>query len=345
MMLAAWSIVLLLFAAPGDYMTTQANMDNAKGKSELLLPVEPKSSSELLSAHHLFLVEILDLAEQPWGPGANGLESRQLRMHLRLLEVFKGTLQVATGAAFPLDVQQQRESEYVTSDYHGLWSHLSPTVGAKYLVFGDGSSNSPAALMQEDACQKLLGPEYVPDVHLAIEAEAEFRQASRPGQHSAPEGDPALALLHFGFEKRSQAKDLFERYLWARVSPEFQRKQPQTLSQILQLMAEPSESVEFRSGLISDVYDATVDLQPDPQLTQRVLRVFFSLLLQNDASPLHERLVDVEIFGLAFEDDRPAFHSASIFPDERERERLRGAVLQIDSDRARELAAWLHAKK
>ena len=326
-------------------MTTQAKTDNSRGGSELHLPVESNSSSELLSAPHIFLVEILDLAEQPWGRGAGGLESRRLRMHLRLLEIFKGTLQVATGSPFPLEVQQHRESEYVTSDDHGLWSNLSPGVGTKYLVFADASSNSPAALMQEGACQTLLGPEYVPDVHLAIEAEVAFRRASRAGSHAETEEDPALALLHFGSEKRSEAKDLFERYLWARVSPAFQRKQPQVVSQTLQLIAEPSGSMEFRSGLISDVYDGTVDLQPDPQLTQRVLKTLFSVLLQKDAEPLHERLVDVEIYGLAFEDDKPAFHSESIFSDERERERLRGAVLQVDSERARELAAWLHARK
>jgi hypothetical protein len=346
MIAVVWPIFFLMSMAHGELMTTETNMQDAGGDShQVSLPFESDSGSELLSANHLFVVEILDLTERPWSPGPDGLEQRGLRMNARLLETFKGALDLAPGKAFPLEVQQRRESEFVTSDYHGMWSHISPTAGTRYLVFADASSNSPAALMQEGACKKLLGPEYTSDVRLAIQAETLFQHASRSPEAANREGGAIQLLLRFSNDKRSQAKDLYERYLWARVGPAFREKEPHLLSQILELVAAVDGTLELRSELVSELYDATVDLQPDADLARRVLRVFFSLLLQKVSASLQPRLVDVEIYGLAFEDDKPAFPAASIFPDAREREHLKAIVLQFDSERAHALSAWLSANK
>jgi hypothetical protein len=346
MIAVVWPIFFLMWMAHGDLMTTQTNMQYAEGDSHAAaLPLESGSSSELLSANHLFVVEILDLTEHPWGPGPNGLEQRRVRMNAKLLETFKGDLDLSPGKAFALEVQQRRESEFVNSDYHGMWSHISPKAGTRYLVFADASSNSPAALMQEGACEKLLGPEYISDVHLAVQAETLFQHASPSEEGASREHSAMQSLLRFSNEKRSQAKDLYERYLWARVNPAFREKEPHVLSQILGMVAAPDGTLELRSGLISGLYNTTVDLQPDAELTRRVLRVFFSLLLQKEAAPLQPNLVDVEIYGLAFEDDKPALSSASVFPDAREREHLKSVVHQFDSERAHELSAWLGANK
>ncbi len=346
MIAVVWPIFFLMWMSHGDLMTTQTNMQYAEGDSHAVsLPLESESSSELLSANHLFFVEIVSLQEGSWATGTDGLEHRQLEMNVRLLEIFKGILDVPPKQAFPLKVQQLRESEFVSSDYHGLWSHISPTAGTRYLVFANASSNSPAALMQEGACEKLLGPEYISDVHLAVQAETLFRHASPSEEGASREHSAMQSLLRFSNEKRSQAKDLYERYLWARVNRAFREKEPHVLSQILGMVAAPEGTLEFRSGLISDLYDTTVNLQPDAELTRRVLRVFFSLLLQKEAAPLQPNLVDVEIYGLAFEDDKPALSSASVFPDAREREHLRSVVHQFDSERAHELSAWLGANK
>lgn len=340
-MIAVLSSLFLMLMTQGDSMITQTTMPDAGGGAPVRLPFESNSTSELLSANHLFSIEIVSLQERPWATGADGLEHRQLEMSVRLLETFKGTLDGPAKQVFPLQVPQRRESEFVTSDYHGLWSHISPAAGTRYLVFADASSNSPAALMQEGPCRKLLGSEYLSDVRLAIHAESLFQHAA-PSEEGASRAQSAvLALLHFSNEKRSQAKDLFERYLWARVNGGFQEKEPHVLSQILEMLAAPDATVEFRSELISAVYDATVDLQPDADLTRRVLRVFFALLLQKEAAPLQPGLVDVEIYGLAFENDKPAFSSASMFPEVREREHLRSVLAQFDSERAHELATWL----
>jgi hypothetical protein len=179
---------------------------------------------------------------------------------------------------------------------------------------------------------------------LAIEAEGVRQRGQQTEGESPNEHDAALALISFSSARRSRAKDLYERYMWAFVGPAFHAKRDQVLSRVLEMMGAADGDIDFRSALISDVYDATVDSQPDPDLTRRVLRTFFSLLLQREALPLQEGLVEVEIYGLAFDEDKPAFKAGSILPDHREREQLRAILASFDSERARAVAAWLRAK-
>ncbi|MFI5382413.1 MAG: hypothetical protein ACHRHE_24210, partial [Tepidisphaerales bacterium] len=86
------------------------------------LPHEPESSSELLAATHLFTVEILQQSATPWAGAADNLQHRTLSLKLRLLELFKGNVQLKPGDAFDLNVAQRREDALTVSDYHGFWS-------------------------------------------------------------------------------------------------------------------------------------------------------------------------------------------------------------------------------
>jgi len=68
------------------------------------LPHEPQSAAELLAASHLSTVELTALAATAWAKGPDGLEHRRQTMDFRLLERFKGDLDVKAGD--PLAAEQ-----------------------------------------------------------------------------------------------------------------------------------------------------------------------------------------------------------------------------------------------
>jgi hypothetical protein len=319
--------------------------EESPSRTVVQLPFHPHSQSELLSANHIFTVEVVSLQESPWSRGTDGLEHRQLNMNLKLLETFKGVFDIPETRIFPLKVQQRRESEYSQSEFYGLWSQARPEDGTRYIVFANASSNGPGTLMQDGNCQRLEGPEYIPDVRLAIQAENAFQQSVSANAGGEAQITAAYNLLHFSEANRSHVKDLFARYLWAQVSPVLFTRESNLVSEVLKLAVARDANIEFRAALISDLYDSTVERQPDPELTRRVLRSFFSILAQPEAASLQSHLIEVELYGLAFQDGKPDVAAESVLSDSHERQRMSSVVAQFDSERARALSAWLSGGK
>src|SRR5881394_2814029 len=85
---------------------------NAQTQPMTVLPHEAGSPSEVLSASHLFSVEVITLQETPWAMGADGLQHRNLNMDMRLLDVQKGKIDLAPQKNFQLRVDQRREDEF-----------------------------------------------------------------------------------------------------------------------------------------------------------------------------------------------------------------------------------------
>lgn len=318
------------------------------------LPFEPGSASELLFATHLFMVEVMTAAASPWGV-ADGLERRRLDLTLRLLALYKGELRVRPGDAFPLGVEQRRESEYFNFSFHGLWSHVEPPpeVGVRYVVVSQGATDSPAALMQEDACVRLLAPEYESDILLAREAEQLFRgildaagRRSGGGSGYEPEPEPeppaaARALLAFAREHAADCRDLFALYLWARVRPSLPAYAELLLPDALALTASPNATLKFRQTLVASVYEAALEFEPDSPPYRMVLATFLALLSQPEASLLREMLVEAQLYNLIFKDQRPRFDSGEVIPDAAERRAMLGALAPFTTERAQRLKVWL----
>lgn len=87
------------------------------------LPFVAESTSEILAATHLVLIEFAEVDEGAWALAATGLQERRLRTKVRVVDVLKGHLSQPRGEMFDFVVHQQREGPWVESDYHGLWSH------------------------------------------------------------------------------------------------------------------------------------------------------------------------------------------------------------------------------
>lgn len=311
------------------------------------LPHEPGSPAELLSATHLFTAEILTLKATPWSGGADGLEHRQVDMRLRLQEVYKGQVSLKPNETFPLLVEQRRESEFIETDYHGLWSHAGPAPGVRYLVVADAAVTSPSELMQEGPCQKLLPAEYESDVRHARQAETLFKEAARNKQEGLDRDlAAARSLLNFTQARRTASKDLFARYLWARVGPAFLQSAERLLTEVTDIITAESATLELRMALIHDLYEAVLLLEPNPDLSRRVIKAFFSVLLQGGASSrLHQGLIEVQLYNLIFHEGKAKFARRAIYPENAaELNELRSVLTRLDSERARQLSGWLRGE-
>jgi hypothetical protein len=314
---------------------------NEGGPSFSGLPHEPRSSSELLSSTHLFTVEILSMKEAPWGVGDDGLEHRRLEMEAKLLELYKGRLNLQRQQAFRFSVEQRRESEFFVTDFHGLWSHVQPVSGTCYLVVTQGASDSPAELMQEPHCKQLVDCKNGVEVQLALEAERLYQDMLKTGRTRSLSF--ARSLLKLASERRAQGGEFFARYLWARLGPSFLESPEQLLPDILEWITSAGLSVPFRRALLGGFTDAYSLLNFNPALHQSVVRAFFSLLLLSEAGPLHHELLQVNLYNLVFDNDVPRMSAQAIFPERAERERWRGVLSHFDSEGGQKLSQWLNS--
>lgn len=310
---------------------------------EIGLPREPDSAAELLSATHLFVVDIISLQATDWAFEEDGLEHRRLQMQLRLEQLFKGTIALDPGKTFTLEVEQRRESAFEVSDYHGLWSHVEPVpaVGVRYLVIARAELTSPAELMQEGPCQRLLDVGSASDVELALGAEKRYDKVLAEKGKEYPELDAARALLKFAADERVQAKDLFADYFWARVEPVFLQKAEDLLPHVLGLIMAADATIGLRRSLLYNLYQAVLLLEPAPDLVATMIKALFSLLIQEEASQLHSLLIEVQLYNLIFRQEQPQFDVAMILPNQADRDQILTVLSGFDSDRSQALMAWL----
>jgi hypothetical protein len=329
-----------------DSAESGAGATGAKG-----LSFEPGSLSELLFATHLFTVEVMTVAASAWGV-ADGLERRRLDLTLRLLALYKGELNLQPGDTFPFDTEQRRESEFFNFSFHGLWSHVDPQpeVGVRYVVISRAMTDSPAALMQEGACVRLLLPAYESDILLALEAERVYEsersyQGILNDTYYEPKQELALAatraLINFTRERIAECRDIYALYFWARIQPSLLTNTELMLPGVLALASSLNAKNSFRQTLVALIYDAALDLEPNSPSYRMVLATFVALLLQPGASALHEMLVEVQLYNLIFQDQRPRFNSGAVIPDADARRALQTALAPFKNERAQRIKIWL----
>ncbi len=300
------------------------NFVEAAGKE---LPVEPQSTSELLSATHLFTVSLVARQETPWMPGPGGIEQRKLRLDVQLMESLKGSMDVTPGGRFALEVPQKRVSEFLQMDYMGLWSHADSTPGTRYLVVSTGGSKSPGDLMQEGPCQRLFDVKLAADVRAAMAAEP---------------GTDAARLIQYAYEQRAGVDELFGRYFWARLRPTFLQGYEPLLTPLLRLVQADGQQTGFLRSVLDGLDDAFSRLDTPEDLAITVARAYFHLLEQRDTEAIRGELIEIHIFNTVFQDEgKPRLDSHRVFPNPADRARYAALLKTFDLKRASELRKWL----
>jgi hypothetical protein len=305
-------------------------------------PYKPQQSSETLSASHLFTIEIVSVDFSEWARHADGLLHRQLSMRIKLLEAFKGVLDLLPNDTFEVRVEQLQESQYVIGDYGDIWSLISPAVGDRYLVVSNAPTiTSPAALLQEGALQQLLDASYISDVQFGLEAEQLYEDTLGEAETEDAELAAARRLLRLTFEKRAVVRDVVARYVWDYVEPVFVRAPDQLLSDILALISAEDASLDLRRSLIANMYDAIVLYDLGPEVVQPVMKTLLALLVQPSAQPLRQTLIDVQLYNLIFSRGQASASADVLLPDRAERDQLRNVVGEADADASEALGDWL----
>jgi hypothetical protein len=291
------------------------------------LPVEPASTSEILSATHIFTVAIVGRTEQAWTAGAGGISQRRVQLQLDLAEVLKGRLNAAAGSKFSLEVVQKGVSPFVQMDYMGLWSHADTDAGVRYLIVAKGSSQSPADLMQEGPIERLFPAALAADVRAAAAAE----QTRDP-----------LRLLQFAGGQSAKLDELFGRYVWARLMPAFLKQYQSLLEPVLSLLKDTKANSGFRREIVEGLDDAVTKLGSPLELIVPVARAYFGLLSRSETESLHDDLVDVHIFNLLFIDEKkPRIDSNRVISNAAERRSFASILQNFDTERSSQLRRWL----
>jgi hypothetical protein len=131
------------------------------------------------------------------------------------------------------------------------------------------------------------------------------------------------------------------RYIWEYAEPVFLRAPEQVLPFILPLILAEDATVELRRSLVSDLFDAVLQLEGRPDVYGQVILALFSLLFQPSASAFHHSLVGAQLYNLVFREDEPQFIAATLVPNPDDRALLRAKLDELDSDRALLLRDWL----
>jgi hypothetical protein len=305
------------------------------------LPVEPDSSSEILSATHIFTVQIESLSAASWTTTPDTLQQRRLNMKARLLEIFKGSMENRSDESFNLDVMQLRESPFLVTDYHGLWSHTDVAQGSRFLIFARAeASRSASRLMQEDTVLRMATADNASDVRLAIQAEESIRRES--ARQDATELDRSLAVLKFAVSHRSDGGDIFARYLWSRIEQSFLKSPDRLLPEVLSIVNAQDSALNMRSSLLNDLYSDSLSLEDNTELRRRVVTGLLPLLTQPEARPMLPKLVNIVLFNLIFRSPQPK--SDEVLPDAAERRRLATILNGMDLEEAHNIARWLESQ-
>ncbi len=324
--------------------TTGSASSAANPSRETDLPVEPSSRSELLSATHVFTVEITAVHPTPWAAKPDGTRSRVLDMDAKLLDVQKGQLATPAGEPFEVSVQQIEVSPRLPPA--GIWSALEPEAGTRYLVVANGLPTSKAQdLLAERALVRIADAAAAAEVHLAKEGELVFRSALSDPAHAGKDAEIAAsrALLDLASNDIARAGDLFGRYLLARITPSFVRSPERPVAPLVALLVAPGASFGLRAEISALLDQVAVELGADPVFLQTVASGYFQLLVDPGAQRLHHRLVQVSLYLLIFpkDDGNARAPSATVIPDAAARAQFKAALAAFPGDRAAKLSTWL----
>ncbi len=301
---------------------------------EQSLPHESGSAAEVLAATHLFTVEIVAVNASAWTPGEDGLEHRHLDLRARILQTLKGSLEEKGGQPFQMRVEQKREDALSVSDFYGFWSHRRDvTAPSSFLAIASGSTGDPAVLLSEPAIVDLLPLTLVSDVKLAIETEQRLGPIDSLGK--------VTEMFKVLYAHRQDAQGLFARYAWERLAPMYASAEDPYLTAILRIVRSADASLPLRQTLLNGLYTEAQQMGLTPERCRKLLPPFLQILLQEDAAPMLDRFLQVQIYNLVFRPGLAAPNSAEILADAAERSRIAEVAGRYRNSRAQQIQAWL----
>jgi hypothetical protein len=335
-----YSLGFTLFIFSCEVAMTDSEKPTAPN-NEYSLPVIGNSDAEAFHSTHIFTVLAVDVEHTDWTTAEEGLEIRMMKASFILRETLKGKLDLEIGQRFDFTANQYRSDPFGIGDAPGCWSRIDLRLGDSYMVTAAGSSQKPYELMLDGPCRGIYPFDYIEDIHLAIKAEQLYMTEINTTSHDKPKSEAVLALIGFTHNNGAKIRDMYARYFWQRVKAFFIESEDRPLEQVIDLVTDTKVNIEFRAGIVPEITDALLAIDPDKEMISLTLSAWFGLLLQKESEKLHDRLVYVELYDLIFENEQPRYRADDLVAPTVDRQEIIRALKRFDYDRAVEIIAWL----
>jgi len=282
----------------------------------------PGSSSAIVKASHLFLVQVIASHPGPWLRDVSPTEKRVVELSLRLERVFKGPGDRKPGDPISVEVQQWHSTIDRDFALPGPWSEKSIEPGAQHVVFADGEG--PLQVLLRQPTLVLSPPEALADVQLADIAESE--RLSLGG------------LLDRARAEAPRLGYLFPEYLFELYGAVLMASR-QEFESLARLLEEPALSPIARNTLLKMCGAAMDQGRVSPAVEDRYIRALFHLLALPEAAAFADNIA-----GVYLPNRTGRRRASSVFRDAPAEKKRAGQALAARAGRQAEaLRTWLAA--
>jgi hypothetical protein len=327
----------------GEQAQARAASDERAQLPGTELPHEPSSPAGLLSASHIFVVEVVGIlsgGRAPLGGGPGSVE-----MALRLESILKGRLDVGVGTVFLAAPRPADETGLHRDD--GLAPQVQPWIGGRYVVVARGPGTA-RTLVAPRACRAVLPSSCAGDVAAAAEAQAAFADTTRSPTLADADLEACRELVRFAELRSNALHRPFAAFLLARLAPPLLRayrsspRPPATgplVAALFALLSAPGLTGELRAHILGGVTRLAARAR-SKGLSRDFGRALLHELIAGRGEP--GRLVYESIYPILFDvRGRPRLRAWEVMSDPQRRERASQALTKLGGERALRISAWL----
>jgi hypothetical protein len=235
--------------------------------------------SPLLRASHVLLVEVVSMAFGPWKPHPEKGFRRVTTLELKLAEVLKGEVMMATGTSFSHPVVQFDARSPIPLPPMGVWSAVDLEDSKRLVLFCRGEGDDIKALLDETACLLVMSADFsLNALRLALRAQ-----------------DEEMALCDL-FDAAAQIADrldvMFVDYLDDRIDGGF--FQGEAFEKAMKLVESQALAPQPRAALLNLLRNrVSRSQQARAEHVNRLAVALFRLTTMKEAAVLHGNLRDV----------------------------------------------------
>jgi hypothetical protein len=307
------------------------------------VPYEPSSPAGVLSASHIFVVEVVGFRPGLSAVRENGTPAADLalqvvcglkgRLAQREGEIFYSALRVPTGTR--------------RSRVDGLWPQVQPWTGGRYVVVAQGP-DPVRALAGARGCRAVLPFTHVADVEAVAEAQAAFSRTARRAALADADLVACRELVSFAAARSSTLHRPFGAYLFARLTPPLlraYRTSPPPLATgslmaaLFAILSQPGITSELRAQILEGVTRLAAT-GASRSLWRDVGRALLHELIAGRGE--RSRLVHDAMYPVLFDTrGHPRLCTWEVLTDPERRARAAQALGALGGERARRVAQWL----
>jgi hypothetical protein len=307
------------------------------------VPYEPSSRAGLLSASHVFVVEVVGFRPGLSAVRQNGTPTTD--MALQIVCGLKGRLAQREGEIFFSALRMPSGTR--KNRFDGLWPHAHPWLGGRYVVVAQGP-DPVRALAGARGCRAVLPPSHEADVRAVAEAQAAFARTTRKTSLADADLIACSELVSFAGARTHTLHRPFGAYLFARLAAPLLRayraspRPPATgplMAAVFALLSHPDATPDLRAQILEDITRLAATAA-SRALARDVGRALLHELIAGRGE--RSRLVHDAIYPVLFDTrGHPRLCSWEVVTDPQRLTLATQTLRTISGERARRIAEWI----